>query len=115
MSILVVLAHPHPGSFNHAIAAACLDALHSTGHRTVSHDLYQESFNPVLPHTETVCDAPLAPAVEAHCCELASADGIVVVHLASDRAQPSVEMAPFHAVRLQRDKSEAPLRLKVSH
>ncbi len=80
MSILVVLAHPHPGSFNHAIAATCLDALHSTGRRVVFHDLYQESFDPVVTHTEIVGGAPLAPTVEAHCRELASADGIVVIH-----------------------------------
>ena len=80
MSILVILAHPHPGSFNHAIAATCLEALHSTGRRVVFHDLYQESFDPVMPHTEIVGDAPLAPTVEAHCRELASADGIVVIH-----------------------------------
>ena len=80
MSILVVLAHPHPGSFNHAIAETCLDALHSTRRQVVFHDLYHESFDPVMPHAETVRDAPLEPAVAAHCRELASADGIVVIH-----------------------------------
>ncbi len=49
MKILVVLAHPDPGSFNHAIAAAAAGALRECGHEVAVHDLYREGFDPILP------------------------------------------------------------------
>lgn len=80
MNILVVLAHPDQGSFNHAIARAAAGALERLGHAVVSHDLYAERFDPVLWATEIQRDAALPPAVRRHCDELADADGIVIVH-----------------------------------
>ena len=80
MKILIILGHPDPGSFNHAIASAVRDALHKAGHEVVFHDLYAERFDPVLPAGEIPEQGDVAPPVRAHCDELCAADGIVIVH-----------------------------------
>ena len=80
MKISVILAHPHPGSFNHAIARCALDALGQNGHQAVFHDLCQEQFPPVLSGTELDRNAPLEPVIAAHCREIVEADGIMIVH-----------------------------------
>ena len=80
MNILLLLAHPRPGSFNHALAHAVRDQLEADGHRVVFHDLDAERFDPVLPPDESARAAVLPPAVAAHCADLVAADGIVVVH-----------------------------------
>jgi putative NADPH-quinone reductase len=79
-NILVVLAHPDPGSFNHALAAAAAEAARQQGHAVVLHDLHAERFDPVLPRAEFPRGAQLGPSIARHCEELAGADGIVVVH-----------------------------------
>jgi putative NADPH-quinone reductase len=80
MKILVVLAHPNPGSFNHAIAGVAVQALKKSGHDVIFHDLYAEGFQPVLSRREIPKGAPVDGAIQRHCQDLASADGIVVVH-----------------------------------
>jgi putative NADPH-quinone reductase len=80
MKVLVVLAHPDPGSFNAAIARAAVNTLTQLGHAVVFHDLYAEGFNPLLEAQEIPSEARLEPVIQQHCNELASADGIVVVH-----------------------------------
>ena len=49
MNILVILGHPRPGSFNHAIAQAAIAELIRSGYQVNFHDLYAEKFDPVLP------------------------------------------------------------------
>lgn len=68
------------GSFNHALAGAAMQALHSNGHEVVFHDLYQERFDPVLPAEEIPRGAALDPVVKAHCDEITAADGIIIIH-----------------------------------
>jgi NAD(P)H dehydrogenase (quinone) len=80
MKISVILAHPNPGSFNHAIGAAVIQALGENRHDIVYHDLYTERFNPVLPFEEIPRGALLDPVIQAHCAEIAAAEGIVVIH-----------------------------------
>ncbi|MDD5419082.1 MAG: NAD(P)H-dependent oxidoreductase [Methanomicrobiaceae archaeon] len=80
MNISVILAHPHKGSLNHAIADAAVRRLEEDGHRVIFHDLYAEGFDPVLPYEEIHRGAPLPPLIARHCGEIAAADGIVVVH-----------------------------------
>jgi NAD(P)H dehydrogenase (quinone) len=80
MNILILLAHPGPTSFNHALAHAVRDALAHDGHAVVFHDLHAEGFDPVLPPGESASTAVLPAAIQAHCDELQAADGIVVVH-----------------------------------
>jgi len=80
MKILVLLAHPQPGSFNHALAERAVSTLAACGHEVVFHDLQAEGFDPVLPPAEIATDAAIDPEIARHCEELAAAEGIVVVH-----------------------------------
>ena len=80
MNISIILTHPNPGSFNHAIANTAAAALHRHGHEVILHDLYQERFPPLLSAAELPMDAKLEPVIARHCQEIAEADGIIVVH-----------------------------------
>jgi putative NADPH-quinone reductase len=80
MRISVILAHPRPGSFNHAIAETSVQTLVQNGHQVAFHDLYLESFDPLLNFEETAKDAPLDDMIRVHCQELAMAEGIIIIH-----------------------------------
>jgi putative NADPH-quinone reductase len=80
MEISVILAHPEPKSFNHAIAHAACHALERLGHAVTFHDLYEEGFDPLLPADELASEAPLSPILKRHCEELQRAGGLVIVH-----------------------------------
>lgn len=80
MKISLILAHPQPGSFNHAIAATAARALEDAGHTVSVHDLYAEAFDPLLPSGEISRDVPLPNNIAQHCTEIAVADGIIIVH-----------------------------------
>jgi NAD(P)H dehydrogenase (quinone) len=80
MGILVILAHPDPNSFNHAIARMAVETLQANGHEVIYHDLCGEQFDPFLRAEEIPMDATLDSTVERHCEELAMAEGIVIVH-----------------------------------
>ena len=80
MEILVILAHPNIGSFNHAIAKTCVETLKTNGHEVIYHDLYEEGFNPVLQHEEIPKNAELDPVIKKYCTELARVGGIIIVH-----------------------------------
>lgn len=47
MNILIVVAHPEPTSFNHALTQAGAQALKQAGHDVIVSDLYADGFNPV--------------------------------------------------------------------
>ncbi len=80
MNISVILGHPSEGSFNHAIAETVVTTLKDNGHQVRYHDLYKERFDPVLPASELPKDADLPPLIKKHCDEIASAEGIVIIH-----------------------------------
>jgi NAD(P)H dehydrogenase (quinone) len=80
MHISIILAHPNPQSFNHAIVQTAATALQQSGHHVTFHDLYAEHFDPLLFHSEFPKGAPLPPEIERHCQEIAVADGIIIVH-----------------------------------
>lgn len=80
MNVSVILAHPNKDSFNHAIAKSALDALGRNGHKAIFHDLYEERFDPILTQDEAPRQASLPSEVAAHCREISSADGIIIVH-----------------------------------
>jgi NAD(P)H dehydrogenase (quinone) len=48
MKALIILAHPSPNSFIHAISESCQKALGSLDAEVVVKDLYEMGFNPVL-------------------------------------------------------------------
>lgn len=80
MKVLIILAHPDKKSFNHAIANSVQEELIANGHETLFHDLYAENFDPILPAKEIPSSASLPVIIDEHCREIASADGIVIVH-----------------------------------
>ena len=80
MQISIILAHPEPGSFNHAIAQTAVEAIRANGHKAFFHDLYHENFDPLLNHKEMAKDVTLPAAIKQYCAEIALADGIVIVH-----------------------------------
>ena len=80
MKILVILGHPSPDSFNRALADETCSTLRELGHDFIFHDLQAEKFNPILPAKEILKEAGLESSIEAHCEELTSADGIVIIH-----------------------------------
>jgi putative NADPH-quinone reductase len=80
MKIPVILAHPNPGSFNHAIASVAVDAVRRNGHEVILHDLYREDFPPLFSVAELQTNVKLDPVVARHCEEIVKADGIVIVH-----------------------------------
>lgn len=77
---LLVIGHPSPGSFSHAMAEAARQVLAEAGYTCAWHDLYAERFNPVQPVPESGNTASDDPLVETHCRELAAADLIAVFH-----------------------------------
>lgn len=80
MKISVILAHPDPESFNHAIAAAVIKQLKESGHEIYYHDLYKEKFDPILSKNEIPKDVSLPPEINTHCQELSESDGIIIIH-----------------------------------
>ncbi len=80
MKILVLVAHPREGSFNHAIAGTVMETLHGLGHAVVYHDLYRERFDPLLPDAEIPRDGTVESTIITHCDELRSSDGIIIIH-----------------------------------
>jgi NAD(P)H dehydrogenase (quinone) len=80
MNILIILAHPDPKSFNHAIAHTAVETLKKTGHSVILHDLYAEKFDPILPGNELPRQANLPPVEVQHCTDLSTADGLIFIH-----------------------------------
>lgn len=80
MKIIVVLGHPHKGSFNHAIANTVVDVLKTNGHEVIFHDLYEEGFDPVINYEEIPKDRQIDSVINTHCEHIANADGIIIIH-----------------------------------
>ena len=80
MRVSLILAHPKPGSFNHAIDEAALQTLSQNGHQVSFHDLCMEGFDPIMPYQENPKGASLDPVIQMHCHEIAHAEGIIIVH-----------------------------------
>ena len=80
MNILIILAHPRPGSFNHAIADTVRQTLETAGHRVSLRDLHAEGFDPLFTADELVRGHVPTPEVREHADLVLNADAIVVVH-----------------------------------
>lgn len=80
LRVLVILGHPTPRSFNHAIAETVVSKLQKNSHEVIYHDLYAEKFDPLLFGGEIPKDAELDPLIEKHCKEISDADGIIIIH-----------------------------------
>ena len=81
MNHLVILAHPNPQSFSHAIADTVVRRLEAAGHTVRVRDLYALGFSPVLQPADFVAfKAGQIPAdIAAEQEELRWAEGITVV------------------------------------
>jgi len=90
MSILVVLAHPKTGSFNHAIADTLCSTLRQSGKTVIFHDLQTEGFDPVYTADELPRDARVPPAIELATEEVMQAEGIIVIHPNYWSAPPAI-------------------------
>ena len=90
MKVLLVLGHPAPGSFNHAICAAAKASLEAAGHECCFHDLYAEKFDPVMTAAELPKDAALPAEIERHCQDVGEADGLIIVHPNYWSAPPAI-------------------------
>ena len=80
MRISIILGHPKPGSFNHAIADTARDQLLTDGHRVDYHDLYQEHFDPALSADEILSSDSVPEPIRGLCKEASEADGFIIVH-----------------------------------
>ncbi|MEU3607316.1 NAD(P)H-dependent oxidoreductase [Streptomyces sp. NPDC035033] len=80
----VYLAHPRPGSFNHAVFDTVVRHLRDLGAEVLAHDLCAEGFAPVLSADETDTLRSAADAHDAqvalHRAEVATLDAMVFVH-----------------------------------
>ena len=80
MTVLIILAHPNPDSYNHAIANTCKNRLIENNYRVILHDLYEEAFDPLLLTQEIPKDGLVEPTIETHCRELKECVGIIIIH-----------------------------------
>lgn len=80
MHVLILLAHPQPGSFNHAIADTVRATLEAAGHTVDLRDLYAEGFDPLYTAEELKHDHVAPPQVREHLDAIKAAEAIVVVH-----------------------------------
>ncbi|TWF97980.1 putative NADPH-quinone reductase [Kitasatospora viridis] len=80
----VYLAHPRPGSFNHALFDAVVAELRDHGCAVRAHDLYAEGFPALLTAEETgtvaAADPTTDPHLVRHRAELAALDALVLIH-----------------------------------
>jgi len=80
MEISVILAHPYPESFNHAIYQTVLDSLKKNGYQVHAHNLYEEGFSPLLEGSELATGDTTDPLVLKHRQEITKAHGIIIIH-----------------------------------
>ena len=64
MKVLVVLAHPNPDSFSHAIANRVLEALGDRNHSVSVLDLYSIGYSPAMTRAELAAYPTTTPAIE---------------------------------------------------
>lgn len=80
MKASVILAHPYPKSFNHAIFSTVTNTFQENGILPYSHDLYREGFNPVLSIDELGSDKSEDVLVNQYAKELVESDFLVFIH-----------------------------------
>ena len=84
MRVVVVVAHPDPDSFNHAIASTAIASLTRAGHAVTVLDLYAEEFRTAMSYDERHAyhsDRPLLdPMAERHAGVVKRAEALVFVY-----------------------------------
>lgn len=90
MKALIVLGHPAPGSFNHALAETIRQTWAAAGCEITFHDLAAENFDPRMTATEAREGATTDPTVLCHIADLCTADLLAVVHPNTWGAPPAI-------------------------
>ncbi len=80
MKASVILAHPYPLSFNHAIYERVIAVFADLKIECYSHDLYAEGFDPVLTGQELGSDISADPLVKRYAAELLESKYLVFIH-----------------------------------
>ena len=80
MKASVILAHPYPKSFNHAIFKTILETLNNNGIEIYAHDLYQEKFNPILSIQELGSEKSIDPLINKYAEELLESKYLIFIH-----------------------------------
>ncbi len=90
MKALIVLGHPAPGSFNHALADTIRQTWAAAGCDVTFHDLAAENFDPRMTASEAREGATADPIVQRHIADLCAADLLAVVHPNTWGAPPAI-------------------------
>lgn len=84
MRALVILAHPNPESFGHAIAERVVSTLRECNHDVILHDLYAEGFRTAMTgaehhayHSDEPC---IDPTLVAQIDELQHTDALIFIY-----------------------------------
>ena len=80
MKASVILAHPYPKSFNHAIYKTVCSRLDELKLTVFKHDLYKEKFSPILTVDELGSDKSNDPLVNKYAEELIESDYLFFIH-----------------------------------
>lgn len=80
MKVSVILAHPYPLSFNHAIFNTVCSELERLNITVFRHDLYAEKFDPVLTVDELGSDTSSDILVNQYADELMQSDLLFFIH-----------------------------------
>ena len=80
MKATVILAHPYPKSFNHAIYQTVCSKLENMDITLYKHDLYEEKFDPVLTVNELGTDTSEDILVNQYAKELMDSDILFFIH-----------------------------------
>ncbi len=79
-TIMLLLSHPNPKSYNHAVADELRRRLEKERHSVLFHDLYAEGFDPTLRYDELRRRFSFDELVQRHYRDLEGSAGLVVVH-----------------------------------
>lgn len=80
MKTSIIIGHPNPKSFNHAIAQKAIETCQQLDHKVFYHDLYLENFNPVTTNEETVSVDNIPDDIQQYCNEFELSDNIIIIH-----------------------------------
>jgi NAD(P)H dehydrogenase (quinone) len=123
--VMTVLAHPSGQSLDHRLGGTVRSVLKQAGVRHFFHDLYAESFDPVLTQDEAIAGDPWTrgtsseqvrqssqsgpdPLVDRHRRELAEAKALVVIHPDWFGKPPAIFTGWLDRVLLQRPHGADP-------
>ena len=80
MNVVLVVCHPSPDSFNHALAKTLGSTWSSLGSNIKFHDLHAEGFDPILSADEARGEPAPDPTVRKHIDEIRECDLLGIVH-----------------------------------